>query len=332
MHRAVPSIASMAKVELNVHLNGTVPSARALALAEVNRATDLLEMPDGMLEAPRTLEEFLYAFDAVGHVLRTPDDLRRAVGDHLRAVAAQGVVHTELLWSPMVHLDDGLPYRAQLAGLRLGIEEATAETGTTCRLLATVDRERPVDDAEALLDLVLEHRDDLVVGLGLAYGEQLRAAPFAGVFQRALAAGLRTTAFAGETGDAHDVGDCVGLLGCQRISHGYAALRNRRVKARVRDEGIHFVVTPATISRLRGWGFPDTGGVWDMVDAGFRWSISTNNPARYGTDLVQEYEVAHGQGVSLRQLETSVEAAVDASFLDDAERADLRRRVAARAG
>jgi len=323
----VDPLAALPKVELNVHLVGTVPTARARALARVNGARELLELPAGMLDEPRTLDEFLHSFDAVGHALRTPEDLRRTIHDHLRAVAAQGVLHTEVLWSPMVHLDDGLPYRAQLAGLRAGVAEACAGLDLTCRLIATIDRERPVADAHALLDLVLEHRDDLVVGVGLAYGERLTAPQFEAVFQRAAAAGLERTAFAGETGDPRDVADCVQLLGCRRISHGYAALRNRRVRARVRDEGIHVVVTPATVERLRRWGFPDTAGVTDMARAGFPWSLSTNNPARYGTDLLQEYATAHRQGVSHQQLAGAVDSAVDAAFLDDAERADLRRRI-----
>jgi adenosine deaminase len=321
-------IVAMAKVELNVHLAGTVPRAQAEALAVRNGARELLELPPAMLERPRSIDEFLQSFDAIARTLRTPSDLRRAIHDHLVRAAARGVVHTEVLWSPMLHLDDGLPYRAQVAGLRAGIADAAADgVATSCGLVATIDRERPVADAGALLDLVLGHRDDLVVGIALAYGERLPAAPFAPVFRRAAAAGLGLTAFAGETSGPRDVADCVQALGCSRVSHGHGALANRRVAALARERGTHFVLTPASTDRLRSWGQPAAPGVLAVARAGLEWSISTNNPARYRTDLCRELEAAHREGVSLQSLATSMHHAAEAAFLDGAERTALRHQL-----
>jgi adenosine deaminase len=110
-------------------------------------------------------------------------------------------------------------------------------------------------------------------------------------FERARAEGLRVTADAGEDGPAAHVRDCIKRLGCRRIDHGYHVVDDPELIAMCRDLDVLFTVCPTTTLHTTVWrdlAAPDHA-IRQMIEAGLRVRVSSDDPAMFGTDLLAEY-------------------------------------------
>ena len=243
--RAIP------KTELHVHLLGAVLpgtfaewAARAgmpAAEAEALYARDA--KPKGVLHILRALEQRL---------LRRPADLHRAAYEHLAAAAAENVRHSEIFWNPTgtAHL---FPYAAGADAILAGFADAAAEFGVSALLIPAIDREDTPEAAGQLVEWMAAHRRDGIVGLGIDYRETDRPPElFWRAWQAARRAGFRLTAHVGEFGcHPRNIWTALDLVGVDRLDHGYTAVEDPALLARLRDSGMVVTVVPTNSYYLR---------------------------------------------------------------------------------
>ena len=145
-------------------------------------------------------------------------------------------------------------------------------------------------------------------------------------FARARSLGLRTTMHLGEEGPAADIAAGLDLVGVERIDHGFSLIDDPALTARVAEAGIACTVCPTS---NRSIGLVDSIAehpVLAMRDAGVVVTLNSDNAAMFGIDLADEYaNVTDAFGCSLDELEDFSLAAVDAAWLDDEARRDMRR-------
>ena len=106
MDRATATdVASVPKVELHVHLNGTISEATALTLALRHGADPAvgLRLVDGRYpERYDGFEDFLDTYLAANRFVRTPEDLELVAAEFARAQAAQKVSYCEAMFTAMI--------------------------------------------------------------------------------------------------------------------------------------------------------------------------------------------------------------------------------------
>ena len=96
-------------------------------------------------------------------------------------------------------------------------------------------RDLPADDAMATLEQALAHRD-VIFGVGLDSAEVGHPPEkFRDVFERAISAGFRAVAHAGEEGPPEYIWQALDVLGAERIDHGVRCLEDRRARSAPRD-------------------------------------------------------------------------------------------------
>ncbi|WGW10602.1 adenosine deaminase [Saxibacter everestensis] len=326
----------MNKIDLHIHLPGTV---RAETFAELSAANNIdLPMPAAELyrriNSDPTDEEqergpwfpLLRVYELISASLRTRDDFARVVFEALEdGYRESSTIYTELAFSPSVHTDLGVAYRDMAAGIADGFAMARERLGVDGRAIAAVNREDTPEKATAMVEAVLDHRSDDIVGVGIDFFE-LKGMPekFAEAFQLAGRHGLSRTAHAGEHAPtAETVRTCLELLGCDRIDHGYQILRDPEIVARCRDAGVFFNVAFTTSRRaLIPWR---RESIEKMDDAGLRVTINSDDPALFPTTLEREYAIAT-EVFGAARLPEFVANAVDATFLGESEREVLRQR------
>ena len=325
-------VAALPKVSLHCHLIGSVAPTTVLDLA-AKHGVDLGRRAEELYDHQQyeDLGEFLRVLDVVGSLIRDRDDFARVTYESLTdGGSAHGVLHREIHLSPPGH--PGVPYPVLVEGVAAGIEAARSDTGIEARALVAINRERTPAEARALVEEVVAHRHDLVVGIGLDYAE-VNGAPgqFAEAYALAGRAGLRRSAHS-ESGPPRHVEVLLDDLGCDRVDHGYHVVDDPDLVRRCVDERVPFTCTPVSsdIGRYSGSGDGSHHRIAEMVDAGLLVTIDSDDPPMFGTDPTHDHRVlAHALGYRRDTLATLTRNAVEACWLDDTDRAALAARVEA---
>lgn len=282
-------IATVPKVELHVHLNGSISEATASTLARRHGADPGRDL--GLVEGRYpgrypNFQGFLDAYLAANRFVRTPDDLELVASEFARAQAAQRVVYSEAIFTAMIYIRNGMEPRAMWAALRRGLTAA----GPATRVALVVDAIRDLGrrEAEATLRLV-EAADAPIVGLGLTgIEESVPIEEFAAFREEGRRLGLGFEVHAGEMGPPASILAALDILGADRIGHGVAAIRDPALLARLVRDRVVLEVCPS--SNVATGEFPslEAHPMAAFWRAGVNMTISSDDPPFFHTSLTDE--------------------------------------------
>jgi aminodeoxyfutalosine deaminase len=281
----------MAKIELHVHLEGTV---RAATLAEIARRNGYTVPATG---AFRDLRHFADLWNLTTACLRTPDDFRRIVVDYAAEAARHGAVYVEAIVTPEQSLVDDVGMDRVLGGYCDGAAEAEETHGVIVRL--TPEQCRGCDPAfgEALAKAAVAHRDRGVVGFGLSGVEShYPDGPHLRAMSIAADGGLGLVPHAGEAAGPASVRSAL-WMGAARVRHGIRAVEDPDLLVELAERGTVLDVCPTSNVRL-GYATFEDHPLRTLVAAGVACSVSTDDPALFDTDLSTEYAHAAAMGLS----------------------------------
>ncbi|MUL42455.1 adenosine deaminase [Streptomonospora sp. PA3] len=311
-------IRELPKVELHVHLEGSMQPATLLELARKH----------GVAGVPASLEEvrdwyvfrdfphFIEVYLASVHTLVDEEDFALLAADVAARLAAQNVRYAEVHVSLYAHLMRGVPARAVFAGIEQARADAERRHGIRLRWIPDFPGDYGVHTGEQTLDAVLAEGPDSVVGFGVG-GVEVPLGPMAELFARARGAGLHSLPHAGEHGGPERIREALDLLGAERIGHGIDSMRDPELIARLREEGVPLDVSPT--SNLRTGAVAE---IWDhplprMVEAGLTVTLNSDDPPMFGTDLTNEYRTAAQLGLGAPSLAALARNGVAASYLEE---------------
>ncbi len=321
------------KAELHRHLEG---SLRLETLFEIARA-EQLTLPAPTVERfralvqvrshePFTAENFLSKFRVLRLFYRSPEIIRRLTAEVVEDAADDGVRYMELRFTPVaLSRARSFPLREVMDWVVTSANEAARRRGMVLRLIASVNRHEAPALAEEVAALAVEFRHRGVVGLDLAGDEsQYPATPFAPIFQEARRAGLHITVHAGEWAGAGNVTEAIEALAAERIGHGIRVLEDPNAVALARERGIVFEVCPT--SNYQSGVIPElhVHPLPDMLRAGLRATINTDDPSVSGIDLSHEFDLAHRTlGLSPQTLWQCTATALEGAFVAPELRAKM---------
>src|ERR671924_183666 len=173
------------KIELHVHLEGTVRPETLLAIARRNDYA----LPCRTAEELRALYDFrdfahfVEVWVLTTNALRTADDFRQVVVDYAAEAAAHGAVYVEAIFSPAERISRGVRWDDIFSDYCDGAQEAQEVHGVTVRLTPDIYRGAPLETAEEGLRYSAAYRERGIVGVGLGGLEaQFPPEPYAKVF------------------------------------------------------------------------------------------------------------------------------------------------------
>jgi len=318
-------LVSYPKVELHVHLEGTV---RPAALLEFGRRNGVALPADSVEGLARIYEfrdfpHFLEVWWMTTGALRTERDFRQVVVDYAAEAAAHGAVYLEGIFSPSEPASRGVRYEEIFAGYCDGATQAWEEHGVRVGLTPDIVRGFPIEAAEDTVRHSIANAGRGIVGVGLGgpegeYPPQL----YERVFAQARAGGLGSVPHAGEADGPDSVRGALDVLGADRIRHGIRATEDAGLVRELAGRGVVLDVCP--ISNIR------TGLVRSLAEhplpkllaAGVLCTINTDDPAMFGSDLGTEHAAALRLGASPQ---ASYAAGAHGALCDHATRAELRR-------
>jgi len=209
------------------------------------------------------------------------------------------------------------------AGYCDGAQQAFEQHGVHVRLTPDIPGGCPLEIAEMTARRAVAHRSRGLVGLGLGGPEaQYPSEPYARAFAIARDGGLGSVPHAGEAAGPASIRGALDTLHPDRIRHGIRAAEDPGLLAELAARGTVLDVCP--VSNLR------TGVVASLADhplpqllaAGIACSISTDDPAMFGTDLAADYAAAIKLGATARD---SYLAGLQGALCDERTRAALQQ-------
>jgi adenosine deaminase len=160
------------KVELHCHFEGAIRPQTVLDLA----AKHGLAVPGGVTVAGRLYdyersEEFFELFGFVAATMNDADDYARCVYETVEdGVASSNLRYREMFFNPTLHTTRGVSMATMLEGMAAGARAALADLGVRVAFIADIYRSDAVSSAEQMLDELLEHRCEELIGLGMDGG------------------------------------------------------------------------------------------------------------------------------------------------------------------
>jgi aminodeoxyfutalosine deaminase len=312
------------KIELHVHLEGTVRPRTLLELARRNDVALPGETPEELQQLYRftDLAHFIDVWFLVTAALQTADDFRRITVDYAEEAARHGAVYIEAIFAPTVPARNGVQLDALFEGYCDGVQEARERLGVEIRLTPDLNRTSPREEAEDIIRRAIACRERGVVGIGLG-GVEGVAPPeqFADVFRLAREGGLGSVPHAGEVVGPESIWGALDALQADRIRHGIRSVEDPALMRELAERGTVLDVCPTANVCVGAVPSYDRHPLPEMVAAGLRCSLSTDDPAMFGIDLTGEYEEASKRGLSPQEF---YEVGVEGALCDEPTRLALR--------
>jgi aminodeoxyfutalosine deaminase len=310
------------KIELHVHLEGTVRPKTLLEIAKRNGYA-LPVATEGEVEALyeyRDFAHFIEVFMLTSGALEHEDDFRQIVVEYAEEAAGHGAVYLEAIFS--LGLWRELDSDVVFTGVCDGADEARERFGIEIRLTPDIARVYTLDEALHVVRYAIKYRDRGVVGVGLGGPEaENPPEPYAPAFDLARSEGLASVPHAGEHAGPSSIRGALEELGARRIRHGIRAVEDPELVRELAERRVVLDVCPISNVRTRAVPSLDAHPLPQLVDAGVICTVSTDDPAMFGTDLSTEYAAAAALGLEAGSL---YDAGAEGALCDEDTRARLR--------
>jgi aminodeoxyfutalosine deaminase len=326
-------IRRLPKAELHLHLEGTIAPSTLVELSQRHDAQPLTLPEAEAIYAFTDFTGFIEAFKAVTRRLTDAADYELIAWRMMQQLSAQGVVHAEVFISVgviyMWRDHDPLCFEPIFAALERARERAARELGLSLYWIFDAVRHFTVDEAGVVFRKAAEMRSQFpsIIGIGLG-GDERRCGsePFRAFFAEAREAGLRLTNHAGETTGPDAIREALSI-GSERIGHALSAIQDSGLVAELRERQIPLELNPTSNVRTDVCPSFAAHPLRRYFDAGLLVTLNSDDPAFFGSDLANEYLLAHRQqGFTRDDLKRLAANSIRASFLPESEKTRLLSR------
>jgi adenosine deaminase/aminodeoxyfutalosine deaminase len=321
-------IRRLPKAELHLHLEGTIAPATLVELSARHDSQRLTLAQAKALYRFSDFTEFIESFKAVTRRLRDPEDYELAAWRMMQHLAKQGIVHAEVYISVgviyMWRNFDPRCFEPIFAALERARERAASELGLSLYWIFDAVRHFTVEEADRVFRKAVEMRAHYpsIVAIGLGGDERRTGSePFRHLFARAKSAGLRLTNHAGETTGPEAIWEALDI-GSERIGHAVSAIRDENLLQDLKARSAALELNPTSNVRTGVCASFAAHPLRQYFDRGLLVTLNSDDPAFFGSDLVNEFLLAHTQqGFTRNELRQLAANSILASFLPEAEKA-----------
>ncbi len=327
-------IRRLPKAELHLHLEGTIEPATLVELSARNDKFPLTLHEAERLYRFSDFSEFIESFKAVTRRLKEPEDYELIAWRMMQQLHAQGIVHAEVFISVgviyMWRNFDPRAFEPIFAALERARERAARELNLSLYWIFDAVRHFTVEEAERVFRKAAELRPyyPSIVGIGLGGDERHTGSePFRTLYAQARDAGLRLTNHAGETTGPEAIWEAL-AIGSERLGHAVTAIRDDKLLEELKARGTGLELNPT--SNVRTGVCPSFAAhpLRRYFDRGLLVTLNSDDPALFGSDLANEFLLAHTeQGFTREELRRLAANSIRASFLPEAEKASWLTRI-----
>ena len=325
-------ISELPKVELHLHIEGTLEPELMFELARRNKVDIPFDTPEAVRAAYdfHNLQSFLDIYYQGANVLIHEQDFFDLTWAYLLRCQQDNVMHTEIFFDPQTHTDRGIHFSTVVNGIQMALSQAEKELGISSQLIMCFLRHLDEDAAFSTLEMALPYKDK-IVGIGLDSSEQGNPPEkFKRVFERALEYGFLTVAHAGEEGAAQNIYDAMDMLKVSRIDHGVSCSQDAVLMNKLATSRLPLTVCPLSNTRLKVFDSMEQHNIAALLHHGLCVTINSDDPAYFGGYMTDNFNaVAEALPLTRSELTQFTLNAIEASFINDDAKAVMRERTQA---
>ena len=325
-------IRRMPKVELHVHLEGSVRPETLLKLAKHHKIPLPADTIEGLREwyVFRNFDHFIEIYMAISNCLRTPEDIELLTREFIAGQAEQHILYSEVTFTPYNQLlNCGLGMHEQLDAVNRARAWGEKELGVTMGMIVDIPRERSIEAGEAIAQFVVDRYGDGIIALGLGGPEPGNpASKFREAFAMVHAAGIPCVVHAGETEGPPSIWDAIETAKPRRIGHGVRCIEDTDLMAYLKRTQLPLEVCPTSNVCLRVWTSMEKHSLPHLIAYGLNVTLNSDDPPLFNTTLTDEYLRCSAQFAWGRTFITGlVGNALEVSLLPDEEKHAMREQV-----
>ena len=284
MNEIIEFIKKTPKVELHIHIEGTLEPELMFKLAKRNNIKIPFKNIHDVKSAYNfsSLESFLNIFYQGSNVLIKEQDFFDLTWAYTLKCKEDNVVHTEIFFDPQTHLNRGINFEIVINGIYKALIKANKEFGLTSKIIMCFLRHLDEKSAFEILEQALVHKNKIIaVGLDSSeVGHPPRK--FQRVFKKAIEKGFLTVAHAGEEGPPEYIWEALNLLKVKRIDHGVRCLQDKKLVQKLLDDQIPLTICPLSNIKLCVFKKLKDHNLKKLMDSGLMVMINSDDPAYFG--------------------------------------------------
>lgn len=286
-------IRAMPKVELHVHLEGSIRPETLLRLARRNRVS----LPHHTFQELRQwykfrdFPHFVEIYVKISRCLKTADDIELIAREFLQGQAEQNIQYSEPTYTAYtIYQHCGIPFAEQFAALNRARVWAERELGVTMNVIVDIAREVKPEIGMITAGQVIENYGSGIGALGLG-GYEIGHPPekFRDSFDRVNAAGIPCILHAGETGGADSIWGALRIAHSRRIGHGVRCLEEDTLVEYLRAEQIPLEVCPTSNVCLGIAPSIAQHPIQTLIQKGLYVTLNSDDPPMFNTTLTDEF-------------------------------------------
>ncbi|PMO74715.1 adenosine deaminase [Vibrio splendidus] len=323
-------IKHLPKVELHLHIEGTLEPELMFQLAKRNNVSIPFDNPAQVRDAYQfhNLQSFLDIYYQGANVLIHEQDFYDLTWAYLLKCQQDNVVHTEIFFDPQTHTERGIAFEVIIGGITRALNQAEQELGISSQLIMCFLRHLDEDSAFETLKQALPYKDK-IIAVGLDSSEKGNPPEkFKHVFQEAINQGFLTVAHAGEEGPAQNISDALSLLGITRIDHGVRCVEDEDLMEQLIAKRTPLTVCPLSNTKLKVFDTMQEHNIVELLRKGLCVTINSDDPAYFGGYMNDNFlAVANAHPLTENELAQFSINAVEASFISPHAKEDLIAQV-----
>ncbi|MBQ6559980.1 MAG: adenosine deaminase [Erysipelotrichaceae bacterium] len=322
-------------IDLHLHIDGSLNIRwmyeRALLRGIITQDTSFSDYYDSLFPSRESGAAIFNKFDVPLAVMQCEEDIHDACYGLVKEIAEEGLLYAELRFGPQLHTRNGLTQEEALAAALQGTHDAMCDYPSIkvniLNAFMHAGNSAKVNEKENLetLQLTEKYLGKGVAGLDLAgYENNCDFYEYAPLFQMAKEKNIPYTIHAGEMGNGENVLKAIDM-GAKRLGHGIFAIQTPSYIQAIID---HDVTLEVCVTSNRSFGFNyATHPIRKLISQGVKVTINTDDGMFDLNDLAYEYFVLKKIGMTDEQFRQCNLNAVEAAFLNETEKEELRRKV-----
>lgn len=313
-------IRALPKVELHLHIEGTLEPELMFKLAHRNKVQIPFDSVEEVHQAYQfsNLQDFLDIYYQGANVLLKEEDFYDLTWAYFEKMHQEHVRHAEIFFDPQTHTERGISFETVITGIRRAQQDTLTELGISSELIMCFLRHLSPQAAQATLEQAQPFKD-WIIAVGLDSSEKGRPPElFEDVFRQARDQGYLTVAHAGEEGPADYVWQALQLLQSRRIDHGVRAMEDPQLMEYLVKNQVPLTVCPLSNIKLRVFSEMRDHNIKQMLAQGVCVTINSDDPAYFGGYMNANFLVAQRElGMTEQDLQQICRNAISAAFIDE---------------